>query len=64
MKTIFLGGFYKFYTNTRLFSLTKRKWFKGPNLPDGMGVEEGCATVLDKYTVMILGMTKLIGKRG
>ena len=59
---LFLAGFYEFYTDTRLFSLTKRKWFQGPKFPTSIGIEEGCATLLDRYTVMILGMTKLFGK--
>ena len=58
---LFSAGFYEFYRDTRLFSLTKRKWFQGPKFPTLMGIEEGCATLLDRYTVMILGMTKLFG---
>ena len=59
---LFSAGFYEFYTDTGLFSLTKRKWFQGPKFPPAIGIEEGCATLLDRYTVMIFGMTKLFGK--
>ena len=58
----FSDGIFEFYKDTRLFSLTKRKWFQGPKFPTSIGIEEGCATLLDRHTVMILGMTKLFGK--
>ena len=56
-----IGGFYEFYRDTRIFSLSKKKWLQGPEFPHLRGVEEGCATLISRHVVMIIGMTKVIG---
>ena len=44
---------------TFLWSETKNKWLKGPDLPLGLGVEEGCLTLINRTSVMIIGLTSL-----
>ena len=38
------------------------KWaplISGPTLPNGIGIEEGCLTLLNRTSVMVIGVTKL-----
>ena len=57
-----LSGFYKFQKETALWSITKKKWIKGPKLPFLLGIEEGCMTLLNRTSILIFGMTTLIRK--
>ena len=58
---IFHLGLYGFKQKTILWSITKSKWIHGPRLPYMTGIEESCATLLNRSVVMIIGMTRLNG---
>ena len=45
---------------TYLWSIDKNRWLdKSPLLPQSFGIEEGCLTLLNRTTVLIMGVTKL-----
>ena len=54
-----INGFVEYPRDTFLWSEVKRKWISGPTLPNGIGIEEGCLTHLNRTSVMIIGVTKL-----
>ena len=58
-----LIGFYHFFEKTFLWSIKKNKWIAGPKLPYLKGIEESCATLLNRSVVMIIGMTRLKGRQ-
>ena len=45
-----------------MWSISKDKWLKGPEFPHKRGVEEGCATLLNRSVVLVIGITKLESK--
>ena len=55
-------GYYRFLKETVLWSMTKKKWIKGPRLPYLLGIEEGCMTLLNRTSILIFGMTTLFRK--
>ena len=58
----FYQGLYGFKQKTILWSITKSKWIHGPRLPYMTGIEESCATLVNRSVVMIIGITRLNGK--
>ena len=50
---------FEFNDDTALWSISKKRWLKGPKLPFMKGLEEGCATALNRSSVIIFGMTDL-----
>ena len=52
-------GFVVYQRGTFLWSEMKNKWLDGPDLPHGLGVEKGCLTLLNRTSVMIIGLTRL-----
>ena len=54
-------GIYGFIKKTILWSIKKSKWLQGPRLPFMTGIEESCATLVNRSVVMIVGMTRLDG---
>ena len=58
-----LIGFYHFFEKTFLWSIKKNKWIAGPKLPYLKGIEESCATLLNRSVVMIIGMTRIKGRQ-
>ena len=50
---------FQFVSDTALWSISKKRWIEGPQLPDLVGLEEGCATVMDRTSVVVFGMTEL-----
>ena len=50
---------FEFTDDTALWSISKKKWIEGPKLPYMIGLEDGCATALNRTSVIILGMTYL-----
>ena len=52
---------YGFKQKTILWSITKSKWIHGPRLPYMTGIEESCATLVNRSVVLIIGMTRLNG---
>ena len=63
-KLIEFHGYVVYPRETYLWSETKNKWLKGPDLPFGLGVEKGCLTLLNRTSVMIIGLTNLIFMEG
>ena len=59
----FSGEFVIYHRETYLWSLNKKRWLsESPKLPISLGVEEGCLTLLNRTTVLIVGITKLESK--
>ena len=58
----FCLGIYGFIKTTILWSIKKSKWLQGPRLPFMTGIEESCATLVNRSVVMIVGMTRLDGR--
>ena len=54
-----LSGLFEFTDETALWSISKKRWIKGPKLPYMKGLEEGCATALNRTSVLIFGITQL-----
>ena len=54
-----IDGYIEYPKDTFLWSEVKRKWISGPMLPYGIGIEEGCLTLLNRTSVMVIGVTKL-----
>ena len=54
-----IDGFVAYPRDTFLWSEVKRKWIPGPTLPYGIGIEEGCLTLMNRTSVMVIGATKL-----
>ena len=59
---ILTDGFYEFIKESTLWSISKGKWIKGPEFPHKRGIEEGCATLLNRSVVLVIGITKLESK--
>ena len=62
IRGILTDGFYEFIKESTLWSISKNKWIKGPEFPHKRGVEEGCATLLNRSVVLVIGITKLESK--
>ena len=62
VSTLLLAN-YVFWPQTALWNIKKSKWINGPQLPYLRGIEDGCATLLNRTVVMFIGMTKLIGRK-
>ena len=50
---------FEFTDDTALWSISKKRWMKGPKLPYMTGLEDGCATALNRTSVIVFGMTYL-----
>ena len=54
-----ISGMFQFISDTALWSISKKRWIEGPQLPELIGLEEGCATAVDRTSVIVFGMTEL-----
>ena len=55
-----VGSYIMHSRKTYLWSIDKNRWLdKSPLLPQSFGIEEGCLTLLNRTTVLIMGVTKL-----
>ena len=50
---------FEFTDDTAMWSISKKRWIEGPKLPHMTGLEDGCATALNRTSVIVFGMTYL-----
>ena len=50
---------FEFTDDTAIWSVSKKRWIEGPKLPYMTGFEDGCATALNRTSVIVFGMTNL-----